>query len=316
MLNLPLPQVQTVRELRNPGGGEKKNIVRKKSDSEPVAEPSYLQKKIAASREKVAAQAAVKKAESAARTGARHTSKLTSQPLSYAYETLRPKFRGGANIPNRDRRDRDLRYVYCFEVIITMDAAIYKALSGAVVQMRRLDVTSQDLANANTAGYKGDRLAFSEVLARRAPAEDRPGGWVAVGDQRTLFGQGGIQTTGNPLNLALGEVLSCRQRRTLYSQRSFSECRRHGDHGARRPLLGEGGPLQITGRKIEVAGDGTVKSERGEVGGLGSSASPRDQSPRKANLLRAAPAVRGSHRCSGDSRQSRTVNVSPSTWFR
>jgi len=78
MLNLPLPQVQTVRELRNPGGGEKKNIVRKKSDSEPVAEPSYLQKKIAASREKVAAQAAVKKAEGAARTGARHTSKLTS----------------------------------------------------------------------------------------------------------------------------------------------------------------------------------------------------------------------------------------------
>jgi hypothetical protein len=71
-----------VRELRNPGGGEKKNIVRKKSDSEPVAEPSYLQKKIAASREKIAAraaapQAAVRKADGAARTGAHHTSKLT-----------------------------------------------------------------------------------------------------------------------------------------------------------------------------------------------------------------------------------------------
>lgn len=82
MLNLPLSQVQTVRELRNLGGGEKKSIARKKRDGEPVAEPSYLQKKIAASREKVAVraappQAAVKKAEGAPRTGAHHTSKLT-----------------------------------------------------------------------------------------------------------------------------------------------------------------------------------------------------------------------------------------------
>jgi len=86
MLNLPLPQVQTVRELRNLGSDEKKSAARKKRDgepvSEPVSEPSYLQKKIAASREKIAAraappQAAVRKAESAVRTGTRHTSKLT-----------------------------------------------------------------------------------------------------------------------------------------------------------------------------------------------------------------------------------------------
>ena len=86
MLNLPLPQVQTVRELRNLGSDEKKSAARKKRDggpvAEPVAEPSYLQKKIAASREKIAAraaapQAAVRKAEGAVRTGAHHTSKLT-----------------------------------------------------------------------------------------------------------------------------------------------------------------------------------------------------------------------------------------------
>ena len=42
-----------------------------------------------------------------------------------------------------------------------MDAAIYKALSGAVTQMRRLESASQDLANVNTAGYKGQRFSFS-----------------------------------------------------------------------------------------------------------------------------------------------------------
>ena len=51
-----------------------------------------------------------------------------------------------------------------------MEAAMYKALSGAVVEMRRLETASQDLANVNTAGYKGQRLAFSEVLAKRVGA--------------------------------------------------------------------------------------------------------------------------------------------------
>lgn len=178
-----------------------------------------------------------------------------------------------------------------------MDAAMYKALSGAVVQMRRLDVTAQDLANANTAGYKGDRLAFSEILAGRAPAEDRPGGWVAVGDQRTLFGQGGIQTTGNPLNLALeGEgffvVQTARGERytrnggfTLNAEGTVITAQ--GD-----PLLGEGGPLQITGEKIEVAGDGTVKSAQGEVGRIRIVRFTDGDRVAKegANLLRAAPA--------------------------
>ena len=71
-----------------------------------------------------------------------------------------------------------------------MDAAMYKALSGAVAQMHRLDVASQDLANVNTSGYKGQRLSFNEVLAKRLPADDRPGGFVAIGDQRTQFNLG------------------------------------------------------------------------------------------------------------------------------
>lgn len=34
-----------------------------------------------------------------------------------------------------------------------MDGAIYKALSGTVGQMRRIEVVSHDLANFNTSGY-------------------------------------------------------------------------------------------------------------------------------------------------------------------
>lgn len=178
-----------------------------------------------------------------------------------------------------------------------MDAAMYKALSGAVAQMRRLDVTAQDLANANTAGYKSGRLAFGEILAGRASAEDRPGGWVAVSAQRTLFAQGGIQTTGNPFNLALegdGFFVVQTARGERYTRNGSFTVNGEGTLITAQgdALLGEGGPLQITGEKIEVAGDGTVKSAQGEVGRIRIVRfTDRAQVAKEgANLLRAAPA--------------------------
>lgn len=154
-----------------------------------------------------------------------------------------------------------------------MDAAMYKALSGAVTQMRRLEVASQDLANVNTSGYKGQRLSFAEVLARRAPAEDRPGGLVAVGDQRTYFGPGVLQGTGNPFDLAIeGEGFFVVQtaRGERYTRNGGFTMKADGTviTPAGDPLLGEGGPIQLTGSKIEVASDGTVRSENSEIGKL------------------------------------------------
>ena len=54
-----------------------------------------------------------------------------------------------------------------------MNAAMYKAISGSVAQMRRLDVATQNLANLKTAAYKGQRLAFGEMLAAPRDAADR-----------------------------------------------------------------------------------------------------------------------------------------------
>jgi flagellar basal-body rod protein FlgF len=152
-----------------------------------------------------------------------------------------------------------------------MDAAMYKALSGAVAQMRYLDVASQDLANVNTAGYKRQRLAFSEVLAKRLPAEDRPGGLVAVADQRTNLGQGEVQGTGNPFDLALegdGFFVIRTARGERYTRNGSFTLKPDGTLITPQgdPVLGDGGPLQISGNKIEVASDGTVRSDQGEIG--------------------------------------------------
>jgi flagellar basal-body rod protein FlgF len=178
-----------------------------------------------------------------------------------------------------------------------MDAAMYKALSGAVAQMRQLETASQDLANVNTSGYKKQRLAFSEVLAKRLPADDRPGGWVAVGDQQTHHGQGALHGTGNPFDLALegnGFFIIQTSRGERYTRNG--EFTRKADGTLITPqgdaVLGDGGPLQITGAKLEVASDGTVRSDEGEVGRIRivRFTDPRQALKEGANLFVTPPA--------------------------
>jgi flagellar basal-body rod protein FlgF len=154
-----------------------------------------------------------------------------------------------------------------------MDAAIYKALSGAVAQMRHLETASQDLANVNTAGYKRQRLAFSEVLAKKVPADDRPGGLVAIAAQSTHFGQGELHGTGNPFDIAIeGDGFFAIQtgRGERYTRSGAFTLKADGTLITPQgdPVLGDGGPLVISGNKIEVGADGTVRSEDGEIGKL------------------------------------------------
>jgi len=178
-----------------------------------------------------------------------------------------------------------------------MDAAIYKALSGAVAQMRQLETAAQDLANVNTTGYKRQRLAFSEVLAKRFSAEDRPGGLVAVAGQRTHWGQGGLRASGNPFDLAIdGEGIFAVQTSRGERYTRNGELTRKSDGtlitAGGDVVLGEGGPLQVSGARFEVLGDGTVRSDEGEVGKLKivRFADPRRAVKEGANLFVVDPA--------------------------
>jgi flagellar basal-body rod protein FlgF len=154
-----------------------------------------------------------------------------------------------------------------------MDAAIYKALSGAVAQMHRLEVAAQDLANVNSPGYKGQRLSFSEVLASSVPASERSGGLVAVGGHKTNMNPGEIHSTGNPFNLAIegdGYFVVQTVRGERYTRSGNFTLRDDGTliTSGGNPVLGEAGPLQINGGKMVVAADGTVSTDQGEAGKL------------------------------------------------
>jgi flagellar basal-body rod protein FlgF len=150
-----------------------------------------------------------------------------------------------------------------------MDIAVYKALSGAILQLRRLEAATQNLANVNTAGYKRDALAFGEVLGRVFAARGRAGGFVALAEQRADLSQGPIRHTGDPFHLALeGEGFFAVQtpRGVRYTRHGAFTLSGGGAivTAAGYPLLGEGGPIRVEGR-FEVGPDGVVVANGQEI---------------------------------------------------
>jgi len=151
-----------------------------------------------------------------------------------------------------------------------MNTAMYKVLSGAIAQMRRLEVVSENLANVNTVGHKGGHVAFTEVLADVTRQKERPGGLVAIGEQRTDFSQGMMQQTENPLDLAIdgdGFFAVETPRGIRYTrQGSFT---RAADGTVVTPmgdaLQGESGPVRVSGKDVHIAADGQVTSEGAAV---------------------------------------------------
>lgn len=79
-----------------------------------------------------------------------------------------------------------------------MDRALYAAATGMAAQQRNLDVVSDNLANADVAGFKGSVATF-EVLA--APGERGVG--TAVTGQHAIFTQGKLMKSPGAFDLAI-----------------------------------------------------------------------------------------------------------------
>lgn len=89
-----------------------------------------------------------------------------------------------------------------------MENSLLVGLSRQVALERQLGVVANNIANVNTTGYKSDALLFEEYL--RSPAQDaefsgRDQRLSFVVDRATIhdFRSGGLERTGNPLDLAL-----------------------------------------------------------------------------------------------------------------
>jgi flagellar basal-body rod protein FlgF len=84
-----------------------------------------------------------------------------------------------------------------------MDALTGAAASGLRSRMESLDMLANNLANADTGGYKTDREFYSLFVAPEAAGADFSVTMPVIERAWTDFSQGVIRPTGNPLDLAL-----------------------------------------------------------------------------------------------------------------
>ena len=161
-----------------------------------------------------------------------------------------------------------------------MDSPGYIILSRLSAQMRAQSLTANNLANADTPGYRATRPVFAEHPAlQRTGQHPRGGREVDYSWDRSTWRDeqpGSISRTGNPLDVALaGEgyfaVDTPRgERFTRAGRFTIGADGRLLDHAGNAVLNEGGNPIAVSpgDTQIEIKGDGTIRSENGEIGRL------------------------------------------------
>lgn len=155
--------------------------------------------------------------------------------------------------------------------------ARFENAAAAMSEMRRYqEQVANNLANADTTGYKKDRL-FTEALNERLTKDGSPRTDRHLQQRNDLTG-GSLEETGNPLDVALGEEgFFVTQPRGGGAER-YTRAGHFvvGSQGTLRTpegreVMGEGGPIQIPveeGGKVNISESGRITVGDEEIGSL------------------------------------------------
>src|SRR5215468_5926317 len=80
--------------------------------------------------------------------------------------------------------------------------SLYIGISGLQAHGDAISVVGDNIANTSTVGYKRNRAEFSDLLGGEIDSQ-RLGGGVRLAGTQTMWDQGTISQTGNPLDLAI-----------------------------------------------------------------------------------------------------------------
>jgi len=159
-----------------------------------------------------------------------------------------------------------------------MDSPSYIILSRLTSQLRASQVTAHNLANADTPGFRAQRPIFAEHVARQGQvAGPRAAREVAYAWDRATWREndpGEVTRTGNPLDVAIsgeGYFAVETPRGERYTRAGRFAMGANGqlvDHHGHPVLNANGQPIAIAPNdtRIEIAGDGTIRSENGILG--------------------------------------------------
>lgn len=144
------------------------------------------------------------------------------------------------------------------------------AVSAAVKKLSQHDYVTHNLANANTPGFKAERLIFVRRPETDTMAEDS-----FSHDSVVLIDHspGTLQKSGNPLDVAVqGEgyfVIETKDGERYTRNGSFT-LNQNGELVTQSgdAVMGEGGRITISGKKVEISNAGAVSVDGSESGKL------------------------------------------------
>jgi len=166
-----------------------------------------------------------------------------------------------------------------------MSYGLYAAVSGSIVQEKRMDILSNNLANVSTAGFKEDRPIFRElyskmnysiVLADTSSqknfmlAQKMNLSYLTFSGVKTDFSTGEMKHTGNPLDVAIsgpGFFVVNTPHGEFYTRMGSFSLNDKGelvtDGGC--PLKGKGESIRIKGTEITIDREGAVTVDGAQV---------------------------------------------------
>ena len=159
-----------------------------------------------------------------------------------------------------------------------MYSGLYAACAGLVARNQDLDITANNLANVNTAGFRSQAEVFRSLVAgaeygAQSGLNRAINDFAVTGGSFTTANPGHLETTGTPLDLAIegpGFFAVQTKAGVRYTRNGNFRIDTQGTllSADGDPVLGQAGPIRLPSGPVSVGSDGTVSVAQTVVGRL------------------------------------------------
>ncbi len=157
-----------------------------------------------------------------------------------------------------------------------MSSGLYAALSGALARMETVETVTNNLSNANTPGFKKDRLCFASILDQATQNRRSHGvNYTYIPDRKIDFSEGVTIQTNRDLDVAIegkGFFKVKRGGQEFFTRLGNFTRSKNGQLVTRSGalVLGNGGqPIELPDGVINIDENGVIFGKDGEAGRLG-----------------------------------------------
>ncbi|KTD16271.1 flagellar basal-body rod protein FlgF [Legionella jordanis] len=144
-----------------------------------------------------------------------------------------------------------------------MEPVLYNAMHGSKTDFHKQTINTNNLANANTPGFKADIFQAQSMYVNGSVKTKEA--YVSQQENSTDFTDGELITTGRDLDVAVqGDgwfAVQDSKGKEVYTRAGDFQLTENGMlvTAGKKPVLGDGGPISIPpAKRIEIGSDGTI----------------------------------------------------------